>query len=258
VIPGAKTRDFNWVEQAAIDQYYVGGEGGYDNGTHCEGRVMMEIFSVFFRDRILLPPKNFSSLLSGLIQSPIQKWALDVGFMETISPERWNEAMAVVDELGGVDYEDLANLVAAYGVEFTTPCLEILKCMQGKILAAIMRLIISDPYYWGGGQPDLILWDTKSKSVCFAEVKGPGDQLSPRQRYWLAYLRDSGATAEVCWVVDEPKEKPVRKRDTETMTVRSTKVKLKKVKTVITINEIEPIILISQTDESPETSSPQF
>jgi len=217
VISGAKNREFNWVEQAAIDHYYVGGDGGYEFGTHCEGRVMMEIFSVLFKQRVLLPVASTEAISCGLIQSPIQKWALDVGFLEEVSPARWTAAMEIVDELQSHDFENLAiyygTAIAANGItEITTDSMEILKCMRGSVLAAIMKLMITDPYYWGGGQPDLIVWNATEKTVCFAEVKGPGDQLSPRQRWWLAYLRDAGATAEVCWVLDEPKEKVVREK----------------------------------------------
>jgi hypothetical protein len=201
-------------------------------------------------------PKNFKNLSSGLIQSPIQKWALDVGFLEEVSPDRWSEAMAVVSEIGNLDYEELAEFFfqQATGIELSTPCIEILKCMRGSVLSAIMRLMISDPYYWGGGQPDLILWNTIEKSVCFAEVKGPGDQLAPRQRWWLAYLRDSGATSEVCWVVDEPKEKPVRKR--EPLSNREKPTRKKKVKESASIQEVASTISttdISQTFASAET-----
>jgi Fanconi-associated nuclease 1 len=75
--------------------------------------------------------------------------------------------------------------------------------MQGSVLAGILKLIASDPFYWSGGQPDLLVWNSRTKRVMFAEVKGPGDHLSPRQRWWLAHLMSVGAEAEVCYVVEE-------------------------------------------------------
>ena len=222
VIPGAKSREVNWVEQAAIEHYYVSSEGGYENGVHCEGRVMMIIFSTLFKDSVLSP--GCVSFESGLIQTPLQKWAMDIGFLEECSKERWNNALGVIDRFATLDYENLANfysnlITEAHAKETRAeemPVLDILGCMRGSVLAAIMRLMIADPYYWGGGQPDLIVWNASRKEVCFSEVKGPGDQLSPRQRWWLAHLRDAGATAEVCWVIDEPKEpKKISRRKQE-------------------------------------------
>ena len=217
VIPGAKSRDINWVEHAAIEHYYVTNEGGYENGIHCEGRVMMEIFSSLFKESVLAP--DSVSTDSGLLQSPLQKWSLDVGFLQECSDARWKDALNVIGGFSSLDYDALGDFYCTKYADKEDssndqlPVVEILKCMRGSVLGAIMRLMIADPYYWGGGQPDLIVWNTKTREVCFAEVKGPGDQLSPRQRWWLAHLRDAGATAEVCWVVDEPKPKTSRRKD---------------------------------------------
>jgi hypothetical protein len=219
VIPGAKSREINWVEQAAIEHYYVTDEGGYENGVHCEGRVMMQIFSALFKDSVLAP--DSVSTESGLLQSPLQKWALDIGFLQECSEDRWNQALKVIDRFSSLDFEALVDFYCTLNTENGNgddfnqelPVIDILRCMRGNVLAAIMRLMIADPYYWGGGQPDLIVWNTSKREVCFAEVKGPGDQLSPRQRWWLAHLRDAGATAEVCWVIDEPKKNSRRKEN---------------------------------------------
>jgi hypothetical protein len=197
---GASTRDFNWVENAALEEYYLNIHGGgYEHGVHCEGRVMMDIFNVFFAK--VLGPSN----RPGVFQSPIQRWSLDVGYLDR-DPGRWGEAMEILSKIAGVDYEDLAELYATEANSSRLseyPASAILTCMQGRCLAEIMKLIVADPFYWGGGQPDLLAWDTRNKRIIFAEVKGPGDQLSPRQRWWLSHLQTFGLAAEVCYVIDE-------------------------------------------------------
>ena len=200
VIAGANSRDFNWVEQAAIDHHYVGGGRGYTHGVHCEGRVMMTIFNAIFKD--VLMPVTLLIDRPGIIQSPLQRWAMDVGYL-LLDPARWAMAESVLAELAQLDHDGLvAHYLSKQPQETDFDIPSILSCMEGSVLSAIMRLIVADPYYWGGGQPDLLLWNTETREILFSEVKGPGDQLSPRQRWWLAELTKAGAQAEVCFVVD--------------------------------------------------------
>lgn len=204
---GAKSRDFNWVEQAALDHYYLSPSGGYEKGLHCEGRVMMEIFSSLF-SQVLVPPLP----IAGTWQSPLQRWALDVGFLQA-DVGRWGEAEAVLSEIASKDYEALADMYMSQNPPLRSdfPIQEILSCMRGPVLAGIMRLIMQDPYYWGGGQPDILAWNVEERKIIFSEVKGPGDQLSPRQRWWLSELTKCSAIAEVCYVVDEGDNETVKK-----------------------------------------------
>ena len=196
---GAESRDFNWVENAALEEYYLNPQhGGFERGLHCEGRAMMDIFNTLFSD--VLGPQNGRP---ELFQSPIQRWALDLGFLQS-DPDRWSQAMVIVEEIASHDFDDLADYFLSkkhHNSDYPLP--EILSCMRGSTLAGIMKLIVSDPFYWGGGQPDLLAWDTRTRRMVFSEVKGPGDQLSPRQRWWLMHLEQFGAEAEVCYVVDE-------------------------------------------------------
>ena len=197
-IYGASSRDFNWVENAALDHYYLDqSQGGFEQGLHCEGRVMMEIFNTFF-NHVLCDMST-----PGVYQSPLQRWALDVGYL-TRDPNRWSQVESVLSEIEQLDFHKLIPVYQACSSGPSEyPIESILNCMRGSVLAGILRQIASDPFYWGGGQPDLLVWDSRTKRVMFAEVKGPGDHLSPRQRWWLAHLKSVGAEAEVCYVVDE-------------------------------------------------------
>ncbi|KFG48230.1 VRR-NUC domain-containing protein [Toxoplasma gondii p89] len=108
----------------------------------------------------------------------------------------------------------------------------------GRGLSEAFRLFSEDFSYWGGGLPDLLLWrnsDAKSRTrpsaaippcedkreeleplerssdsrnggemdpeILFAEVKGPRDRLSEKQRYWLAHLLRAGVPCEMCKVL---------------------------------------------------------
>ena len=197
---GAGTRDFNWVEKSALEHYYLTEQGGFEHGIHCEGRVMMDVFNSFFSEVLV-------DCSAGLMQSPLQRWSLDVGYLGN-NPLRWSQVESILSEIETANYEELVSLFRSKNLSVSEYPLEgILACMRGKTLAGILRLIASDPFYWGGGQPDLLAWNSKSKRVMFSEVKGPGDHLSPRQRWWLAHLVRMGAEAEVCYVIDERREK---------------------------------------------------
>lgn len=214
VIPGAKSRDFNWVEQAALDHHYTSPGNGY-SGAHCEGRIMMEIFRNLFSS-VLVPQEILPD--TALLQSPLQRWALDVGFLSE-SSDRWLQIQGILDEISERDFSDLSEYFLRRKItesDYDLP--QIISCISGNVLAHIMRLMITDPFYWGGGQPDLLIWSVEKREIIFAEVKGPGDQLSPRQRWWLTELTKAGARAEVCYVTDEkpeplPKKSRKKKRE---------------------------------------------
>ena len=48
--------------------------------------------------------------------------------------------------------------------------------------------------------PDLILWNPKTKTVKFSEVKSENDRLSEVQKAWLAYMSQNEIQCEVCLV----------------------------------------------------------
>ena len=160
-ITGANTRDVNWVEQAALDEFYLLPDlGGYRQGVHCEGRVMNEIFSRLFKKFLEGPPDE------SVWQSPLQKWAMDIGFIEEGS-ERWGEGESILGEIRNKNFDQLSEYFSSVidqpGNDSRFDILSILSCLTGNFLAGIMRLLLQDPYYWGGGQPDLLAWNTAEK-----------------------------------------------------------------------------------------------
>ena len=191
-IPGAGKRDFNWVEAAAIEEYAR--LDLYEEGTHCEGRIMMEVFKTVFEKYLFAIDQ---------CESPLQYWAFDVG-----EQGRWSEVETRLQEIQLYDFSELSEWYSSQGGNTDSIIPRILDCLTGNVLAGIMRIIASEPYYWGGGQPDLILWSPSRKKVLFSEVKGPGDTLSPRQRWWLTELVQMGAGAEVCYITEPKKNSP--------------------------------------------------
>ncbi|KAF4677469.1 Fanconi-associated nuclease 1 [Perkinsus chesapeaki] len=86
------------------------------------------------------------------------------------------------------------------------------QCLGGALLARLFRRILSDMRYWGGGMPDLTIWQGEQQHARFVEVKGPGDDLSARQRGWIAELMRCGADAEVAYIVEPGRHRPKKRK----------------------------------------------
>ncbi|CBZ55974.1 Proteophosphoglycan 5, related [Neospora caninum Liverpool] len=146
---------------------------------------------------------------------PAREHALDARYRRGIQRERAKEACARFFSM------------LAYGI-------------GGKGLSEVFRLLSDDFAYWAGGLPDLLLWrvspaNAPAGTVCtpqeaageklestntrdgggpkgdeklghlgeilFAEVKGPRDRLSEKQKCWLAHFLRAGVPCEVCKVL---------------------------------------------------------
>jgi hypothetical protein len=73
----------------------------------------------------------------------------------------------------------------------------------GAVLAVVAEAMLDDYCGWAGGLADLFLWRPSGVSPAehlFAEVKGPGDSLSDRQRAWIDKLSAAGASVQVVHV----------------------------------------------------------
>jgi len=65
---------------------------------------------------------------------------------------------------------------------------EIASIIGGRKLAALLKNYTIDYKFWNHGMPDLILWNPKTNTVKFSEVKSENDRLSEVQKAWLAYM----------------------------------------------------------------------
>ena len=74
----------------------------------------------------------------------------------------------------------------------------LVRSMGLPLINGICRRLATNYRYYRSGFPDLIVWnETKCR---IAEVKGPGDKLSAKQKLWIDHLLDLNADVEVCLV----------------------------------------------------------
>ncbi|GAA5922491.1 hypothetical protein JCM3775_005748 [Rhodotorula graminis] len=79
---------------------------------------------------------------------------------------------------------------------------EIAQCIGGPALASILTVFVEEYGHRTGGIPDLCLWNPSTGRALFAEIKGPGDQLSETQKVWIDVLLGAGVGVEVTRVVE--------------------------------------------------------
>ncbi|KAJ5322509.1 hypothetical protein N7452_010798 [Penicillium brevicompactum] len=84
---------------------------------------------------------------------------------------------------------------------------EIVQCFRGEALATICKVMAQEYQQRGGGIPDLFLWNIKTKTVMFAEVKSENDRLSDTQRLWIHILLAAGVKVELCNAVASKQSK---------------------------------------------------
>ncbi|KAJ3373211.1 Scaffold-type E3 ligase [Allomyces arbusculus] len=108
----------------------------------------------------------------------------------------------------------------------------IISAIGGPALATICRLFAEDYYHNAAGMPDLCLWTKTANSrpadggadavdadqeykVVFAEVKGPHDTLSDKQRVWIDALLAAGIDVHLCLVKLHPGDPAAAAADAE-------------------------------------------
>ncbi|WIA36406.1 hypothetical protein OEZ86_007718 [Tetradesmus obliquus] len=194
------------VEQLAL-QHYASAEGGGWQGLHCEGGVWATLFGLLLWDVI------FSSV-PDVLRSPFQVAPLDLGSECFYSARR----DALDRQLSRIaDGEAGSILSATWAAHSGQMCrgvnwqrfeqvllLDIVECVGGLGLAAVLRLMAEDHSGAAGGLPDLLLWRPADRAAKAVEVKGPRDRLSHQQRFWLAAMADSGMAVEVLKVREPP------------------------------------------------------
>uniref|UniRef100_A0A383VBR8 Fanconi-associated nuclease n=1 Tax=Tetradesmus obliquus TaxID=3088 RepID=A0A383VBR8_TETOB len=187
------------VEALAL-QHYASAEGGGWQGLHCEGGVWATLFGLLLWDVI------FASV-PDVLRSPFQVAPLDLGSECFYSARR----DALDRQLSRIaDGEAGAILSATWAAHSGQMCrgvnwqrfeqallLDIVECVGGLGLAAVLRLMAEDHSGAAGGLPDLLLWRPADRCAKAVEVKGPRDRLSHQQRFWLAAMADSGMAVEV-------------------------------------------------------------
>ena len=194
------------VEQIAMS-YYINNQG-FTNGKHGETSSIMTIFGLLFWEII------FDNKIPNVFIDRFQTVPLDLN-TDHFYLNRKESIDRKVQELRDHDIEYIFGLVEDVWNRFEgTQCslvnwslfenLDELKglllCFTNEKIASLCEYIAQGYRYCRSGGPDLILWSTKSKTVKFVEVKGPGDKLSFKQIVWLDFLQKALIGCEVCYV----------------------------------------------------------
>uniref|UniRef100_A0A0M3IHC3 Fanconi-associated nuclease n=1 Tax=Ascaris lumbricoides TaxID=6252 RepID=A0A0M3IHC3_ASCLU len=154
------------VEEVALN-YYL--RNGYKEGVHAEGAIWHTVFGLLCYDII------FDHQKEGVWFCETQL-AYDEHYGETNSETSWDV------------FTEFAQLK------------RFILCCQPKVLTSIFRRLVNDYRNCRSGFPDLTIWNDETGKLAVAEVKGPGDKLSTKQRLWLQYFSEHGVTAHVCHV----------------------------------------------------------
>ncbi|KAK5576504.1 hypothetical protein RB653_007648 [Dictyostelium firmibasis] len=201
------------VEEVSLEYYSK--TGGWE-GIHCETSIFITLYVLYFWDII------FDSNVPHVFQSPFQNSPLDFG-----SDEFYFTRKEAIDKrikrLEHSNHDDLLVLLnnswlhngcEARGVNWKSTTIDqlsiISKCLGGKLIAFISRLLTEDFKSFSHGMPDLFLWkidinntdnnNYKNSSIKFVEVKGTGDRLRDQQRIWIDMLISFGCDVEVCHI----------------------------------------------------------
>ncbi|KNE71579.1 hypothetical protein AMAG_16141 [Allomyces macrogynus ATCC 38327] len=217
------------LEQVGVEEYalrsYLAHEG-FAGGSCSENSMLCTLFGLLFFDEL------FDASVPGVFETPYQSAPLDLGsecfyrsrqeqierklaqiesgdfisIMERVDHAEREERTLIAGVNWGLAWDDLALVANAIG---------------GPALATICRFFAEDYYHNAAGMPDLCLW-TKSPSprpedqeasavdadqeykVVFAEVKGPHDTLSDKQRVWIDSLLAAGIDVHLCLVKLHP------------------------------------------------------
>ncbi|GAA5843828.1 hypothetical protein JCM9279_000159 [Rhodotorula babjevae] len=92
---------------------------------------------------------------------------------------------------------------------------EIAQCIGGPALSSILTVFVEEYGHRTGGIPDLCLWNPSTGRALFAEIKGPGDQLSETQKVWIDVLLGAGVGVEVMRVVESREEREASAEERE-------------------------------------------
>ncbi|KAL3286705.1 hypothetical protein HHI36_001200, partial [Cryptolaemus montrouzieri] len=197
--------NFGSVEMIVLHHYR--NEENY-NGIHCEGSLLVLLFTLFFWDIIYIyyVPNTF---ISKLQHAPLDMYS--ESFYKNrrdVIEERlkdiagnWTDEILEKNLKNNWDIHSHEESITKFNcvTEFKD-LLKIFKCIDRKILSLIFERLVINYKRFRSGLPDLFLWKTETSESKFVEVKGENDKLSLTQKIWIQYLTDIGANVEVCHV----------------------------------------------------------
>ncbi|GAA6045103.1 hypothetical protein NBRC10513_004905 [Rhodotorula toruloides] len=174
---------------------------------HSENGVLTMIFALTFWDILF-------ATVDGVFETPFQTAPLDLATDAFAIVRR----PAITDRLASIAAGEAVKLLSetddrerplatfAVGTNWDKyskeDLVEIVECIGGPALAAILTVFVEEYGHRTGGIPDLCLWNPSTSRALFAEIKGPGDQLSETQKVWIDVLLGAGVGVEVVRVVE--------------------------------------------------------
>lgn len=176
----------------------------FSHGSHCEGGMVRMLFVLIFWDIIYQLP------VPDAFRCDMQAAPLDLN-SDRFYSERRN---AIDTRLKGLDRETIRSLVDVHWeAHFERQCIgrwdafkgaqqavALADCMGVRLLKAICHRLCTNFRFTRSGFPDLTLWNPKSGSCRFVEVKGPNDRLSSKQILWIDFINKNGGSAQTCHV----------------------------------------------------------
>lgn len=203
------------VEEVALRHYNL---HGYPKGVHGEGSTFHALFGLLCWDVIYMSgvPDAFRSAYQAL---PMD---LHSNCFFTSREQSFLEAFKVISESTTQELEE--KVAVAYTAHFgkaglvqwdrftCTDVQEIVRCMGPHVLSRICELLARQFRHRRSGLPDLLVWNPETGKAKAAEVKGPGDTLSPKQVVWLRELLAMGVDCEVCRVTATSSKRLQRKK----------------------------------------------
>ncbi|GMT11428.1 hypothetical protein PFISCL1PPCAC_2725, partial [Pristionchus fissidentatus] len=169
------------VERVALD-YFL--KHGMEEGLHSEGEIWHLAYKLFFWDIIYCP------LVDGVWLCELQAQPLDLDHSLYEARKKafddrfeWLRSSNEIDRHAMVDKHWYgAETVAMNEIKsFITAC-------PLETLCGVMEILVKEPRNRRSGFPDLVLWSASKRVITVAEVKGPGDTLSSKQKLWLDYF----------------------------------------------------------------------
>ncbi|GMS81938.1 hypothetical protein PENTCL1PPCAC_4113, partial [Pristionchus entomophagus] len=181
-----KTSENGDVEEISVEQvareYFL--RQGMEDGLHSEGEIWHLSVKLLFWD-VIYAPHIDGVWLCELQVAPIDyDYSLYEARKETFEERfKWLRDSDEADRLAMVDqyWHGTETISIADMKAFLTAC-------DLPTLIGVMEIIVKEPRHRRSGFPDLVLWSAVKRVITVAEVKGPGDTLSCRQRLWLDFF----------------------------------------------------------------------
>lgn len=189
-------------------------------GAHCEGSIVLFLFTLLMWDVLFAP-------VDGAFETAYQREPLDLptDVFAVARRDAIDARLAEIEATGGVDIvravdarerpQRTAAVACRWGDFSAEDVAEIAECIGGRALALLCRLLCEEWAMRTSGFPDLCLWRYADRTVCFAEVKGPNDRLSEKQKVWIDVLVRAGLTVELARVEDMGARSPSKRQRCE-------------------------------------------